>query len=181
VITENDNRVVKVITTADTFRSYCALITVAVFVTFVIASAPHRVHHLLENLPAPSRSHSDALSATTKAHTPGHDDGTHDHGDSHHTHDHGNHVARSDNRAEENHLDVDPLHADAPKRDAHHDNSAQSDCVMQAAAQHAHALVIHGLETGCVGVESAGHSNHRRIWLINYNPAPFSQRAPPRI
>ena len=45
------SKVRDVIVRQKTLRSLCALITISFWVHFLAASAPHRVHHLLENLP----------------------------------------------------------------------------------------------------------------------------------
>ena len=52
-------------------RSTCSLGIIASFVVFLAASAPHRVHHLFENLPKPHghdhHAHSSIQSGTTSA------------------------------------------------------------------------------------------------------------------
>ena len=57
------------------FRSGCALGVVSLFVIFLAASAPHRVHHFFENLPLHihSNSHNDHSGDNDHSRSPGND------------------------------------------------------------------------------------------------------------
>jgi ABC-type Zn2+ transport system substrate-binding protein/surface adhesin len=74
-----------------------------------------------------------------------------------------------------------PLHANAPKRDAHHDNSARTDCVVQAAAQQAQLAPLQSAQIVFFGTAFALRLDIRPVNLTPFDPSPFSQRAPPRI
>jgi hypothetical protein len=186
-----------------TLRSIFAISSAAAFALFLTASAPHRVHHLLENLAPPPAENSQAKGDRLRAdlsqgapykqafaplaecHRHVHRDQiTHDHCPAHKT----PQTARAQTAPPDDFAGQPdappspfPSHANRPKRDAQHDRPAQSDCIMQAAAQHAHALPIGGFHVNCIATQSTGRSHHQQIRPIGYNPAPFSQRAPPRL
>lgn len=198
-------------------RSLCSIGTAVVFLTFLAASAPHRVHHLLENLPPPKteRRHDRGLSLSaapnhqggvdrspeSKTQTSAHDHGIHDHSShahhhgknvkhhhhnhahkhSHHTHSQAPSPAPSESAAEPHQGDAEPLHANAPKRDAHHDNSAETNCIVQAAAQHAHFAPVESAEIAFFENEFDNQTRFRPINFTSYDPSPCSQRAPPRL
>jgi hypothetical protein len=94
---------------------------------FLAASAPHRVHHFLEQVPSPS------------AH------------DTDHTHDH-----------------TPPQ----PK---------QSDCAVQAAAQHTHLSSVQLVQAPFLEFAVARNQARRAIRNSFFNPSPCSQRAPPAV
>lgn len=195
-------------------RSVCAVGIIFVSVVFLTASAPHRVHHLFENLPTP-RSPGSELRPPTVAvkgnpHQ-GHAGHAHRHalpaGRSHNNHDYGqppagpseqegryNHQAdlhepahhenaasasQLDHLSEEQEREAEPIHADVPKRDAHHDTTAQTDCLMQSAAHHSQLV-----PADCTGITVfeilfGGHSLQKFTSPPSFNSSPFSQRAPP--
>lgn len=202
-----------------TLRANISLAVVALLGLFLAASAPHRVHHLLDNLPppktqsgntrelslssAPHRQHSVSQSSEPKTQTAGHDLGTHDHAShshhhneksqrDHHHHDHAHKhshrshshdadLAHAESASEANQTDAEPLHANAPKRDAHHDNSAQTNCIVQAAAQNAHFTPVESAKTAFFGNEFDNRATLRPINFTSFDPSPCSQRAPPRV
>jgi hypothetical protein len=92
---------------------------------FLAASAPHRVHHFLEQVSSPSRENGGR---------------THDH------------------RAPE------------PK---------QSDCLIQAAAQHAHFSSVQLVELSFLEFAVARNPISGFTAASSFNPSPCSQRAPP--
>ena len=139
-------------------RSTCALGIISCFVLFLAASAPHRVHHLFENLPKP---HGHGL----RSHSPTQPDAT----DNTHT----------DHQADTN--SADPLHADAPHDDQNHDPTAQTVCLLQSAAQHSHLSTAPLLEIAFLNVDFGQQSTPSSLPLSPFNPSPFSQRAPPKV
>ncbi|MGZ9257331.1 MAG: hypothetical protein ACXW50_23120, partial [Candidatus Binatia bacterium] len=76
---------------------------------------------------------------------------------------------------------LDPLHANTPENDAHHNNNPRSDCIFQAAAQHSQLKL-----SACSGliVELAetfhAHANSAPIYFV-FKHNPSSPRAPPRV
>jgi len=74
-----------------------------------------------------------------------------------------------------------PLHANVPQTDSRHDNSAQTVCLLQGAAQHSHLTAIDLQEIPFPGTGSAGCLARAVVIFSAYRPAPFSQRAPPAI
>jgi hypothetical protein len=139
-------------------RSACALGVISCFVLFLTASAPHRVHHLFENLPKPHGSdhhaHSSIQSGTTSA---------------------------VDHETNAHEYSADPLHADAPHDDQNHDRTAQTVCLLQSAAQHSHFSTASLLEIAFLKVEFGEQPIPSSLPLLHFNPSPFSQRAPPTI
>jgi hypothetical protein len=190
------------------FRSACALGIISCFVLFLAASAPHRVHHLFENLQYPGEvveeqtrtlsltASSQAVDVGDQAHKShdhlangdhGHHHGYHSHSrGNNHKHDHGElqtqsqavNAAQSQEHAT---LPDAPRHANTPNDDAHHDNSAQTVCLLQASAQHSHLTSIDLHEIPFTGTGSAGDPARAGAAFSIYCPAPFSQRAPPAI
>lgn len=185
-----------------TFRSNLSLAIVALFVLFLVASAPHRVHHLLENLPpnadtfsAESGSRHTHLGQQARlaassddphgAHNPAANSHPHPHKANHDpAHAHAHHPrstapsVQAVGAPESNETDATPLHTKAPRRDSHHDNSAQTNCILQAAALQAHFAPVDGAAIIFSGSEG-DLSTHS--YPINYlfDPSPRSQRAPP--
>jgi|ERR671936_1047280 hypothetical protein len=94
---------------------------------FLAASAPHRVHHVLEQAPSPTSR------------------------DTGHTHDH------------------------APPQ------SKQSDCAVQAAAQHTYLSWVQLAEVPFLEFTVARNQVRNAIWTAFLNPSPCSQRAPPTV
>ena len=140
------------------FRSTCSLGIISCFVLFLAASAPHRVHHLFENLPKPH-------GQDRHTHPPSQSDAT-DH-------------SHSDHRADAH--SADPLHADAPHDDQNHDGTAQTVCLLQSAAQHSHLSTAQAVSIVFLKVEFEEQLYRLPLWLSPFNPSPFSQRAPPTI
>jgi hypothetical protein len=195
-----------------TTRSLCGLGTAIAFLTFLVASAPHRVHHLLENVPAPKSTQprlaalsiysapnpqgSIARSADSQAQSFAHDHSSHSHRHNgkaghrrSHAHSHSHSHAHSHDAAPVQTQSAaapapssasEPLHANAPKRDAHHDGSARTDCIVQAAAQHAHYTPDESAVLTFHDAESALRLAVRSENFTPFDPSPFSQRAPPR-
>jgi hypothetical protein len=196
--------------------SACAAGIAGVFALFLTASAPHRVHHLLENLPAPKtesgNTREPALSSASngqvgidgssesKSEPSGHDHRAHDH--SSHAHHHGTNVkhhhdhshkhsqpthrhipstAPSETAAEPVQRKPEPLHANTPKRDAHHDNSTQTDCIVQAAAQRAQFAPVEIAQIAFLDSEFDLRFTVQSVAFTAFDPSPFSQRAPPRV
>jgi hypothetical protein len=147
------------------FHAYCAVGTVSLFVLFLIASAPHRVHHLLENLPlreglaAQAHHHDDEEhrgTLTTRNQLAAH---------------HGDHAEQGSQ----------PLHTNRADRDARHDNSTQTDCVVQTVTQHSQLAPVQSLGMIFVGIECAAYQLPAFEHVLHFSSAPFSQRAPSRI
>jgi hypothetical protein len=198
-------------------RSLCSLSTAILFITFLAASAPHRVHHLLENVPAQKSNRSGprelSLSSAPRSQdrndpsaepgfpTSEHDHATHKHAA--HAHHHHGHSHRDSEKAGHRHSHghshshshdtapvqtqatqapdsvSEPLHANAPKRDAHHDSSARTDCVVQAAAQQAQLAPLPSAQIVFIDTEVALRLAVRSVNFTPFDPSPFSQRAPP--
>jgi ABC-type Zn2+ transport system substrate-binding protein/surface adhesin len=185
-----------------------------VFLAFLAASVPHRVHHLLEHLPLPKTNSHEVRalslysapnppaavdrSAESDAQSSAHDHEDHDHSSNHHhrkktgdhrdhSHSHAQHThsrasspTQSENVAEPNQTDPEPLHANAPERDAHHNKSARTDCIIQAAAQHAQVGPMQSAPFVFLGDEFDFHFAVQSVNFIAFDPSPLSQRAPPR-
>lgn len=188
-------------------RSLCSLGTVILFLTFLAASAPHRVHHLLENVPAPKSDQprlrvlsisaapnsqgSVARSAESQTHSSAPDHAAHDHSSHPHRHSHSHSHAHPTHSHDTAPVQTqtktvpapssasEPLHANAPKRDAHHDGSARTDCIVQAAAQHAHYAPVESTIIAFLDAESALRLAVRFENFTPFDPSPFCQRAPP--
>ena len=193
-------------------RAGCSIGIISCFVLFLTASAPHRVHHLFENLPYPGEDNQEetlALSlpalAVEKPDDPGHfsdhyhpaneirhGQGHHGHKhsgrDTHHRHHHDDgkktepqsQTIKNDTGHDHSPLSAAPLHANAPEDDAHHDNSAQTVCLLQSAAQHSHFSTSQSVIVAFLRSESEERTEVILHRLSLFNPAPFSQRAPPR-
>jgi hypothetical protein len=195
-------------------RALCCLGTAIFFLSFLAASAPHRVHHLLENLPPPKtanrdlratslsspRDHSGASqpSSESQARSAAHDPTAHDrsshphhhgkkstplhshsHSHAHHSHRHDPAPVQTTNAVAPSQPESEPLHANAPKRDAHHDNSAQTDCIVQAAAQHGQFAPVQNVEIAFLKSQFDLRFAAQSVAFTAFDPAPFSQRAPP--
>jgi len=93
-----------------TARALCAMGIVSLFTLFLAAAQPHRVHHLLENLPAVEHAHLAGAAHTGQSHS----------------HVHGGSSA--------------PLHAHSDRPDANHDGRPKTDCVTQGIVKHAHLV-----------------------------------------
>ena len=72
-----------------------------------------------------------------------------------------------------------PLEANAPYDDAHHDNSAQTVCLLQSAAQHSHLSAVQLEQVAFLLIESRGGIEGSSLAFSVFNSSPFSQRAPP--
>jgi len=183
-----------------TLRSLCALITISLWVYFLAASAPHRVHHLLENLPRrgllppeePNKTSTtqprvihvnddaEKKAKPSSAHDHrdhGHDGHTHTHA---HQHDHRHTPVTAVATINETDTAAAPIQTGAPRRDAHHGSSAQNDCLVQAAAQHTHFG-----QTACAEIDATNTArldglDQQDSTFANFDPSPFSQRAPPK-
>jgi hypothetical protein len=137
-------------------RSTYALGVISSFVLFLAASAPHRVHHLFENLPKP---HGHGL----RAHSATQPD-----------------TAGDTERQADAHSD-EPLHADAPHNDQNHDPTAQTVCVLQSAAQHSHLSSAQLVEIALHSIESEGRYDDPSFRFSSFSLSPFSQRAHQRF
>lgn len=184
----------------NTLRSLCALITISLWVHFLAASAPHRVHHLLENLPrrepAPNQRLDKAkpiepgrLLAAGPAKTQAKPSRAHHHrshrhdGHSHtHAHHHGHGHSPVTGAVTNNVTDTAaaPMQTGAPRRDAHHDSSAQNDCLVQAAAQHTHFGQVACAEIVAADTAQLDGLAKQDFTFAYFDPSPFSQRAPPK-
>jgi hypothetical protein len=114
------------------------LSVVAVFGLFLASSAPHRVHHFFERIPAADHS------AFAKQ-----------------AHDHAEDAEHSDGNQH--------------KRPA----SQPTDCYVLTGAQNAHASVVQPFNfapVACAVIRRQDRPISIKYW---FNPAPFSQRAPP--
>lgn len=128
------------------FRSCCALGSIALFVLFLLASAPHRVHHLLENLSLradlaePEKIEDKKIYAlpTNNDNSPYHQDGrVHDHYfQLHHAPTAQNDVARHDHSQE----NLTPLHANTTKPGTHHKATDLIDGVQVGKPDHSREL-----------------------------------------
>jgi hypothetical protein len=198
-------------------RSVCGAAVISLFVLFLTTSAPHRVHHLFENL-----SRSGKVLKQQVSHHPAHihslsvskqnvDDRKHDHqvespaknGHYNRGHPHHGHLSHSDDHeqfhgkwhhgepqssrgtASSRHEDIPvsgaPLRANSPHDDAHHDNSAQTVCLLQSATQHSHLSAAELVEISFRGIESQERPDPSSLGFSTFNPSPFSQRAPPIV
>ena len=139
-------------------RSTCSLGVLCCFVLFLAASAPHRVHHLFENLPNTdghdSHVHRSIQSGTTSAV---------DHDTNHDEH------------------SASPARAGSTHKDQNHDGSAQTVCLLQSAAQHSHLSNAQLLEIAFLSIESEERPDGPSPRFSPFNPSPFSQRAPPTL
>jgi hypothetical protein len=140
------------------FRSTCSLGVISSFVLFLAASAPHRVHHLFENL---AKTHSQ----------------------DHHAHPSIQLGITSavDHDADDDEYSGEPAHAGTTHDDQNHDGTAQTVCVLQSAAQHSHLFNAQLVEIAFLGIETEEHPDRSAFRLSPFNPSPFSQRAPPKV
>jgi hypothetical protein len=136
------------------FRAICSLGTLSLFILFLAASQPHRVHHFFEDLRLSSKGH------------------VHSHPADHH-HDRASEAADGASPA--------PLHTSAPKHDANHDTSSQTTCVVQAAAHHAHLAALTCTVIPFSSTELTSRAVYIVSSPACFNPSPFSQRAPPSL
>jgi hypothetical protein len=139
------------------FRSACGLGIISLFVSFLAASAPHRVHHLLEDLQLPP-DHERGSHVTSRLAMVEHD------------------VAYGDtNQAGATE------HAGASQQDRNHDTAPKTDCVLQSAASHSQLspsqplAVINRVAVFTLPIHAGVES------LTNFNRSSCSQRAPPRL
>ncbi|HEY7715150.1 MAG TPA: hypothetical protein VIE90_11615 [Candidatus Binatia bacterium] len=116
----------------------------AAFWFFLAVSAPHRVHHFFEQVPAAS----EYPAAEIQSHD-------HVHGDDHNPADH-------DRRQRQR-----PLQ--------------QRDCVILFAAQNAHASVVQSFNFTVRECARTRDPEPIFATTVSFNPAPFSQRAPPLV
>ena len=139
------------------FRTSCALGIISCFVLFLTASAPHRVHHLFENLPKThdqdDHAHPSIQSVTTSA-------VDHDADDDEHS---------------------APAHAGATHDDQNHDGTAQTVCLLQNAGQHSHLSNAQLVEMTFLSIQSEERPDGSSFLLSRFNPSPFSQSAPPKV
>jgi hypothetical protein len=65
----------------------------------------------------------------------------------------------------------------------HHDRkpSQQSDCVVLSVAQNAHASIVHSFSVSVLECAVARRPEQPVVTALSFNPAPFSQRAPPLV
>ena len=189
----NGNAVKKVYQSS---RSSCAVGTIALFVLFLAASAPHRVHHFFADFQLTQAARKVPAGAPALASPRKHELGTERHAKAPsaeiHRHDDGAiHVQRStelrrhtqpsqsSGAPDHDSLIPEASHANAPRDDAHHDNSAQTDCVMQSVAQNSHLTPIQAIEIVFPELEVEAHPDLMTARRSHFNPSPFSQRAPP--
>lgn len=180
-------------------RALCAWSAISAWVLFLAASAPHRVHHLLEHVAPLSRDASTSVTPAKAAEEPAPERATrpqticrrHTHHNNH-SHEHCETTADSaataapvsttaDTAVAQRHDHGGHDHANAPKQDAQHDTSTQTGCVLQAAAQNSPAIAkpIHGIPN--VKANPTGAPTLPAVRAASYNLAPFSQRAPPPL
>jgi hypothetical protein len=136
------------------------------------------------------RSHVQLASEEHRGHKHGH---PHHRGDSspgkNHKHDHKDHqhfqtqseAFNAPHSPERPTASAAPIHANTPNDDAHHDNSAQTVCLLQVAAQHSQLSSVQLLEILFLGIEIERRVSPPAAAFSIYNPSPFSQRAPPAI
>jgi hypothetical protein len=147
-------------------RSVCSLGIISLFVLFLASSAPHRVHHLFENLSHESKPNAaTAQLVTTKVPAKSHHHHSSDHSSS--PHEHGHHAEVS--------------HATTDGHERQEDRSAQSDCVAQTVAQNSHVLLVELSTTDLLTAELDCLLTDSASSFAGFNPSPFSQRAPPRV
>jgi hypothetical protein len=72
------------------------------------------------------------------------------------------------------------LQAKPPKQDAHHDPSPRTYCLVQAAAQHTHLSQVNVSTMSSCHRGLSTQSAEPVLPPRYFNPAPLSQRAPPR-
>jgi hypothetical protein len=139
-------------------RSTCSLGIISCFVLFLTASAPHRVHHLFENLPKTHGHHRHAHPSIQSGTTSAVD---HDTNDDEHS--------------------ASPARAGTTHNDKNHDGNAQTVCLLQSAAQHSHLSDAQLVEIAFLSIESEERPDGPSSRLSPFNPSPFSQRAPPKL
>jgi hypothetical protein len=139
-------------------RATCSLGVISCFVLFLITSAPHRVHHLFENV--------------TKTH--GHDRHAHPSIQSGTT-------SAVDRDTNDDDHSASPARAGTTHNDKNHDGTPQTVCLLQSAAQHSHFSASPLLEIAFLNVEFGEQSTPVSLPLSPFNLSPFSQRAPPQV
>ena len=154
-----------------TFRSSCALGTVALFVLFLIASAPHRVHHLLENLPPPAKPDASGVDTPRNhTHAP----------DSHAAHSHDTESFQGAPSETDSDGSAPTAHADRSQRDHNHDGSSSAtDCFVQTVAQQSHLAPAPIAPFAFRAVVVSSTTCAPNLSFSDFHPFPGSQRAPP--
>ena len=137
-------------------HSTLAIGIVSLFVLFLTVSAPHRVHHLFENLREPNHHGHHVHKSMRPRATSAVDDHTHGHAHS-----------------------AGPLHAGTTHHDQNHDDNPQTVCLLESASQHSHLSIVHLAKIPFLSTESGERSGGLFLRLPPFNPSPSSQRAPP--
>jgi hypothetical protein len=133
------------------FRSTCSFGIVSFFVVFLASSAPHRVHHIFEDL-----THS-------REKVIGHD--THN----------------RDSAAVGRHSSSDHSHAGSSEHEDHKRKPSMPDCVAASVAQNSHLSIVEVSEIALRVAEFCGQSTPPVLSFVSFNPAPFTERAPPLV
>jgi hypothetical protein len=171
-------------------RSASAISTIIFWLTFLVASAPHRVHHLLEDLaPSPSQSPTQWTASPANALEQTAIETQHKHNGKHaHRHSHARANPESQGRVsspatnkESSRSAAPPLHANAPKQDANHNNHVGNDCVVQSLAKQSQLDQPHCPVTVASNLGSSFDVLPPRTIPFSFVLAPFSQRAPPTV
>jgi hypothetical protein len=105
---------------------------------------------------------------------------SHSHSHAHHSHTHEPAQAETVSAAGPHQPDSEPLHANAPQRDAHHDGTARTDCIVQASAKQAQLAPVESAQIAFLADERALRPAVQLVSFTAFDPSPFSQRAPPR-
>jgi hypothetical protein len=135
-------------------RSALAIGIVSLFVLFLTVSAPHRVHHLFENLREPNH-HGHHVHAAIRSHAAS---AVHEHARAH---------------------SAGPFHTLATYADQNHDDTPQMVCLLEGAAKHSHLSTVQLIKVAFFGIESEERPQDSILVLSLFNSSPFSQRAPP--
>jgi hypothetical protein len=149
-----------------TCPSIISLGMISLLALFLAASQPHRVHHLFENLPE-ARSGLHEHSGKNAGTHPAHD------------HENHSHHAKDPRALHAREAAGTPLQANSPRQDAHHEGSAQTECLLQSVARNSHLTPLQLLEAFVLTLADECPVDCPSASFRVFNSSPFSQRAPP--
>jgi hypothetical protein len=133
------------------FRSVCSLAVVSLFILFLTSTAPHRVHHIFENL-----SHSDETIGSRDPYN-------------------------QQPAATDTHQRADDSHGGTTNPKNNHKKSSKPDCIAESVSQHAHLSIVEVSAIALSAAEFDGQSHPTVLSFVSFNPSPCTERAPPRV
>jgi hypothetical protein len=132
-------------------RSVFSLTIVSLFLLFLASSAPHRVHHIFENLAGPGKNAPERDGSTEPLITT------------------------------DAHVGVSHAPANTANQEKKHGESAKPDCVAASVAQNSHLSPVEVSTIALPTTDVICRSSHPSLSFAGFNPSPFAQRAPPHL